>query len=121
MNIIREIEKGINNCNFLLEHDIANAKEHKQYYSVEVDVLIEANKKFLDMKSKELAEWCKASAAAWSIPQDNFIIRIKRRILMNIANNHIDKISNEMFRSGKAEEELKKIRSRFDGFLFLIP
>ena len=121
MNIIREIERGVNNCKFLLEHDIANAKEHKQYYSGEVDVLIEANQKFLDMKTKELAAWCDASVIAWNIPQDNFIIRIKRRILMNIANNHIEKISNEMFRSGKAGEELEKIRSRFDGFLFLIP
>ena len=119
MNVIKEIERGINNCNYLLEKDIANAKEHKLYYSDEVDVLIKANKKFMDVKSRELEEWCNASVIAWNIPQNNIILRIKRKILIAVANNYISKISYEMSRSGKAQEELEKIRSRFDGFLYL--
>lgn len=119
MDVIKEIEEGINKCNYLLTNDITYAKQHKIFYSEEVDVLIEANNKFLDMKSKELEAWCEASAVAWEIPQNNSFIRLKRRILMWIANNYINKISRDMARSGKAQEELEKIRSRFDGFLYL--
>ena len=119
MDVIKEIENGINNCNWLLNNDIANAKEHKMYYSDEVDVLIKANEKFLNAKTKELEAWCEASAAAWEIPQKGVFRILKRKILMSIANNHIDKISRDMFRSGRAREELEKIKSRFDGFIYL--
>ena len=119
MNVMREIENGINACNELLAYDIENAKAHKIHYREEIDVLITANEKFLDAKTKELEAWCDASVTAWNIPQNHFFLRIKRKFLMWIANNHIDKISGEMFRSGKAREELQKIKSRFDGFIYL--
>ena len=92
MNVIKEIENGINNCNYLLENDIANAKEHKLYYSDEVDTLIKANEKFMNVKAKELEEWCNASEIVWNMPQSNIILRIKRKILMSIANNYINKL-----------------------------
>ena len=69
MNIIKEIENGINRCNWLLDNDIANAKEHKTYYSDEVDVLIKANEKFLTHKAIELQTWCEVSAIAWDMKQ----------------------------------------------------
>ncbi|MBP3255094.1 MAG: hypothetical protein J6M60_01185 [Clostridia bacterium] len=118
MNVIKEIEKGIKNCKWLLENDVANAKEHKAYYSDEVDVLIEANEKFLNMKTIELQTWCEVSVIAWDMKQKG-IKKFKRKILTWLASEYIDRIERDMLRAGKAREELKKIRSRFDGFLYL--
>lgn len=118
MNVIKEIEKGIKNCNWILKNDIANAKEHKEYYSDEVDILIKANEKFLTMKAIELQTWCEVSTLAWNLKQTG-LKKLKRKFLMWLACEYIDRIERDMLRAGKAKEELEKIRSRFDGFLYL--
>ena len=119
MNVLREVEKGVAKCNDLLENDIENAKMYKVHYREEVDILIMANQKFMDSKVKELETWCEASESVYKIPEDNWFIKIKRKVLMRIVNMHIDKIEDELVRSGLARDDLKKIKNRFDGFIYL--
>ena len=119
MNVLREVEKGVKRCNNLLNNDVENAKRYKMHYREDVDILIEANEKYMKSKVKELENWCEASAAAYSLPQDNWFTRLKRNAIMAIANKKIDKIELEICRSGIARDDLKKIKSRFDGFIYL--
>ena len=118
MNVLKEIQKGTMRCKYILENDIENAKKYKVHYREEVDILIAANTKFMDQRVKELEQWCEASAIAWNIPQKG-IHGVRRKILMGIANNYIDKISKDIFACAALKEELDTIRSRFDGFIYL--
>lgn len=119
MNVIKEIEKGIKRCQEILTYDLENAKKYKVQYREEVGVLISANEKFIDEKSKELEAWCEASENVWSLPQEGIFLRIKRKVLMAVTNHYISNISGEMARAGIAREKLDEIKSRFDGFIYL--
>ena len=119
MNVLKEIEKGIKNCEVILENNLPNAKEYKKEYRDEIEVMIQTNEAYIDFKTVELQNWCDASATVWDISQDNILMRIKISILMSIANHHISKISGEMARAGQARDHLEKLKQRFDGFIYL--
>ena len=118
MNVLKEIQKGIWRCQYLLENDVTNAKRYKIHYREEVDILIAANTKFMDQSVKKLQQWCEISAIAWNIPQKG-IQKLKRKLVMSIANNQIDKLSTDIFKCATFKEELDAIRSRFDGVIYL--
>ena len=69
MNVLKELRKAVARCKYVLAYDRENAKEFKEKYRVEVEILKQVNEKYFEEKTEELQPWCNASVVAFNMSQ----------------------------------------------------
>ena len=119
MNVLRQIEKGVEEAEFILEHDVENAKKYKNSYREDVEILIQANDTFLENAAKEYKVWAETCEQVYEIPQTGIFITLKRDFLMMITNYYLNKYTYQMEESGRLGKRLEAIKRSFDGFIYL--
>lgn len=118
MNVLKELQKAVVRCKYVLAYDRENAKEFKEKYRVQVEFLNQVNEKYFEEKTEELQAWCNASVVAFNIPQKG-LKKLERKIKMNITNNHISRLCKEIYLSAEVKAELEEIKIQFDRLIYL--
>ena len=120
MNILRKIQKSIEEYQILLNTDTESAKKNSKEYLNDIiciEVLLE---KFIEEATEELKKWCDISVSNFFNDSTNIFLKIKRQIDMAIINHYLYKISGELAIAGKCQARLNPIKERFIQFEYLI-
>ena len=99
MDMMREVEKGIDVCEYVLNNDIQNAKTYKDRYRKDVEILINFNEAYMKDKTKELMLLISAKEQLEEIPKDNLFIMLKTKIYLGIIQRRINKTDKEINRT----------------------
>ncbi len=118
MREMRKVEKAVKKYERLLVQNPQNAKEYKEDYLKDVELLIAVVETYIKDTAEVLQTWCDTSVKVWDLPTNNVFQKIKRAIGMAISNHYLNLLSKEMVKAGKFQEPLALIKERFEQFQY---
>ncbi len=120
MNILREIQKAIEKYEILLQEYQEEAKKGKNDFIKDVETISEALNSYIDETAKESQIWCDTSVAVFEEKDNNFCLKIKKKVDMMIVNYYLNKLSAELSKAGLLQKRLLKIKQRFVQYQYFI-
>ncbi len=118
MREMRKVEKAVKQYEKLLLQNPQNAKEYKEDYLKDVELLIAVVETYIKDTARIFQIWCDTSVRIWAEPSNNVLQKIKRAIDMAIANYYLNRLSGEIAKAEKFKKPLKKIKGRFEQFQY---
>lgn len=116
MNELRKMKKAVNKYVKLLAANPDILRDHNEYYLNDINSLQEMVAKYQEYSSDILQTWCNVSVDVFSIDESNFLLKLKKIVLMKIVNYHLNKISYNLAVSGILKRNLDFIKDRLIQF-----
>ncbi len=118
MREMRKVEKAVKEYEKLLTQNPQNAKEYKEDYLKDVELLIVVVETYIEHTEEVFQTWCDTSVKVWEEPTNNIFQKIKRAIGMAISNHYLNLLSKEIAKAGRFQEPLALIKGRFEQFQY---